>query len=488
MYLSRYSPVIVAALLALLPALIFIFTPLCGAPSSAPMPAPTPTVPTATPPASALDSETTAANIEQTIAALISTFIPTPTPTAGLDSVAPTPTLTPPPPPQVFGLAAMISQVKPSIVRINVTQQVKRDAGFPAGGVDGSDAATAADLDIIRGVATGFIIEVREGATWEESKALVLTNYHNVADAIRIDVQVNTDDGHTYRGRVIGFEERRDLAVLEICCGQFRALKFGSAADISIGSEVVAVGYALGYAGDATVTRGIVSGLRFDADLNSWVVQTDASINPGNSGGPLFLPDGRVIGMVTSIPNPEELGVATTGLGFAISQETINERLHPLIGGDKFLRLSPHIPLRWQTIRNPDHNYIIDVPEDWSAGATAADARQIRFESPDGHAGAAVSAPEGPVGAMDEWVDTAISGHVRHYEEALEPLVRETVTYANGDSWTYLAFQGKAPSDACSWSVTELYVRSSHEHLVASFHTPTNNTPRYACPSSPACR
>ena len=49
--------------------------------------------------------------------------------------------------------------------------------------------------------------------------------------------------------------------------------------------------------------------------------------------------------------------------------------------------------------------------------------------------------------------------------------MRETVTYANGDSWTYLAFQGKAPSDACSWSVTELYVRSSHEHLVASFHT-----------------
>ena len=51
---------------------------------------------------------------------------------------------------------------------------------------------------------------------------------------------------------------------------------------------MVAVGYPLGLLGEATVTRGIVSAIRYDRAHMSDVIQTDAAINPGSSGGPML--------------------------------------------------------------------------------------------------------------------------------------------------------------------------------------------------------
>ena len=49
----------------------------------------------------------------------------------------------------------------------------------------------------------------------------------------------------------------------------------------------------------ATVTRGIVSAVRYDDVHRAWVIQTDAPINPGNSGGALFSQRGEVLGINT---------------------------------------------------------------------------------------------------------------------------------------------------------------------------------------------
>ena len=196
---------------------------------------------------------------------------------------------------QPADLATMVEQVKPGVVRI----------GTRSGG------------------GTGIIFE----ATNQEC-AWILTNYHVIQDSDRIDVQVN--DTHAYRGRVVGYEEVQDLAVLEICCGQFQTLQFNDSEDIRPGTEVVAIGYALGLTGSATVTKGIVSAVRYDNEYNSWVLQTDAPINPGNSGGPLLSTSGEVLGLNTFGIDRSQSGVPTDGLGFAVSARTIQEILPEL--------------------------------------------------------------------------------------------------------------------------------------------------------------
>ena len=88
----------------------------------------------------------------------------------------------------------------------------------------------------------------------------------------------------------------------------------GSSADVTVGEEVVVIGYALGLPGQATFTRGIVSAVRIDDFDGLEYIQTDAAINPGNSGGALVNLKGEVIGINTWIFVGEAIG----SLGFAI--------------------------------------------------------------------------------------------------------------------------------------------------------------------------
>ena len=125
----------------------------------------------------------------------------------------------------------------------------------------------------------------------------MVTNEHVVEGQSRVSVTVN--DSTTYSGTVLGVDAVRDLAVVSICCGDFTALEFGDAAGLEAGDEIVAIGYALGLSGEATVTRGIVSAVRYDSRFLSDVIQTDAAINPGNSGGPMLSMSGQILGINT---------------------------------------------------------------------------------------------------------------------------------------------------------------------------------------------
>ena len=77
-------------------------------------------------------------------------------------------------------------------------------------------------------------------------------------------------------------------------------LEVGSSNDIAIGTDVIAMGYALGLPGAATLTTGVVSAKRVDVFSALTVIQTDTVINPGNSGGPLMDLQGRVVGINTA--------------------------------------------------------------------------------------------------------------------------------------------------------------------------------------------
>ena len=188
------------------------------------------------------------------------------------------------------------------------------------------------------GSGSGVIFET-QGRT-----GYVVTNHHVVEGEVQVSVIVN--DSTTYRGSVLGTDSVRDLAVLTICCGSFQTLPFGNAAALQPGDEVVAIGYALGLPGEATVTRGIVSAVRYDSTHRSDVIQTDAAINPGNSGGPMLSLSGEILGINTFRYDESQSGRPTEGLGFAISGTTVQQQIPTL-------RASPPAPTPTPTPRRP---------------------------------------------------------------------------------------------------------------------------------------
>ncbi|HEX3993296.1 MAG TPA: Do family serine endopeptidase, partial [Acetobacteraceae bacterium] len=152
---------------------------------------------------------------------------------------------------------------------------------------------------------SGFIID---------PAGYVVTNNHVVDHAH--EIKVTLGDGKSYPAKVIGHDEKTDLALLKIDAGKpVPYIAFGDSDKERVGDWVVAVGNPFGLGG--TVTAGIVSG--HDRDLNNGpyddYLQIDAPINPGNSGGPLFNQSGQVIGIDTAIYSPNG---GSVGIGFAI--------------------------------------------------------------------------------------------------------------------------------------------------------------------------
>ena len=126
-------------------------------------------------------------------------------------------------------------------------------------------------------VGTGFFFDA------EDQRGHILTNEHIVAGESHVDITMS--DGTVYDGEVLGVDDVQDIAVVRVCCDSFSILRFGND-PIEVGTDVVSIGYALGYQGEPTVTSGIVSALRWSSRLGVHVIQTDAAINPGSSGGP----------------------------------------------------------------------------------------------------------------------------------------------------------------------------------------------------------
>ena len=234
---------------------------------------------------------------------MAATLAATPTPTP-LPTATPTPRPTPTPTPRLTptkdpaaSLSTMVNQVRPAVVRIQTSS----------------------------GSGSGVIFET-QGRT-----GYVVTNHHVVEGDVQVSVIVN--DSTTYSGSVLGTDSVRDLAVVSICCGSFQTLPFGNAAALQPGDEVVAIGYALGLPGQATVTRGIVSAVRYDSTHRSDVIQTDAAINPGNSGGPMLSMSGEILGINTFRYDESQSGRPTEGLGFAISGTTVQQQIPTLRAG-----------------------------------------------------------------------------------------------------------------------------------------------------------
>ena len=157
-------------------------------------------------------------------------------------------------------------------------------------------------------------------------------------------MDVVVDDSVTYRSTLRGTDADRDLAVLSICCRDFTTLELSSGGDVPSGAEIIVMGYPLGISVLATVSRGIVSAVRYESETDRWVVQTDASINPGNSGGPMLSMSGEFVGIATYKILSSSGGIAVEGVGFAVSDITLRQQLPSLASGRALVSVAPRTP------------------------------------------------------------------------------------------------------------------------------------------------
>lgn len=124
------------------------------------------------------------------------------------------------------------------------------------------------------------------------------------------------DNGNLVEAQVRGTDPASDLAVVAVNLSDIpdniqkniKIAEIGTMDTVSVGTQVVAIGNALGYGQSAT--SGYVSAL----NQSDAYIQTDAAINPGNSGGALLNMQGEVIGI-----NSAKIASADVeGMGFAI--------------------------------------------------------------------------------------------------------------------------------------------------------------------------
>lgn len=162
----------------------------------------------------------------------------------------------------------------------------------------------------------------------------IFTNYHVVENAEHVDVKLK--DGREFPAKIVGTDEKTDIAVIKIDATDLPVVQMGDSDAVRVGQFAFAIGAPFKL--DYTFTYGVISGKGRTKLFNNGgyditdYIQTDASINPGNSGGPLCDIDGRVIGMNTLING------LNRGLGFAIPSNLANEIGQQLVAGKKITR------------------------------------------------------------------------------------------------------------------------------------------------------
>jgi len=142
----------------------------------------------------------------------------------------------------------------------------------------------------VRGAGSGFIVS---------PDGYILTNTHVVANADEVTVRLT--DRREFPAKVIGADERTDVAVIKIGATNLPTVRLGDPSRLKAGQWVLAIGSPFGF--ENTATAGIISATARSVPGENYVpfIQTDVPVNPGNSGGPLFNMAGEVIGINSQI-------------------------------------------------------------------------------------------------------------------------------------------------------------------------------------------
>jgi serine protease Do len=200
------------------------------------------------------------------------------------------------PPPEIARLNNFLNELaerlKPALVQIRVKRavEVRAEGMDPFGGPDERSSS-----------GSGFVIR---------QDGYLVTNAHVVSDAERI--QVKLANGRRFEARLVGQDDRVDLALIKIEATGLPVAELGDSNRLRVGEFVLALGHPFGL--EQTVSFGIVS--RKGAPLlvaapGFDFIQTDAAVNPGNSGGPLVNMAGEVVGV-------NSMAARNGSIGFAI--------------------------------------------------------------------------------------------------------------------------------------------------------------------------
>jgi serine protease Do len=217
-------------------------------------------------------------------------------------------------------------RISPTVVVIDVAKSAQTGNGNnPFEGFDfffktpkGDDGGEQPD----QSEGSGFVIR---------SDGYILTNNHVIDGADRI--QVKFKDGRVLTAKVIGSDDRTDIAVIKVEASNLPVVELANSDQVKVGQLVCAIGAP--YKFEYTFTTGVVSAKGRNellADKYEDYIQTDAAINPGNSGGPLCDIDSKVIGMNTLIHG------LNRGLGFAISSNLAKQVSDQLINNGRIVR------------------------------------------------------------------------------------------------------------------------------------------------------
>jgi len=157
---------------------------------------------------------------------------------------------------------------------------------------------------------SGFLIDKTNG--------IIVTNAHVASYSPALN-RVNFKHSNPVQSKQIYIDTDIDLALLKIDPASIPKeaveAKLHCKNDYKQGQSVVAFGHPAGK--DFTITRGIISAVRFESDFFE-SIQTDAAINRGNSGGALIdVSTGIVVGI-------NSFGVEDNqGLNFALPSYTV---------------------------------------------------------------------------------------------------------------------------------------------------------------------
>ncbi len=246
--------------------------------------------------------------------------------------------------PMVTGLpdfTPLVEHYGPAVVNVQVTEGRPQQQARGPQGADPSDpfneffrrfgipnpngqGGPRGNAPPAHGEGSGFIVT---------PDGYIMTNAHVVRGATEVIVKMT--DRREYPAKVVGIDDRTDVAVIKIEGKNLPVVRIGNPDSLKPGQWVIAIGSPFGM--ENSVTAGIVSAVARTLPDDPYVpfIQTDVAVNPGNSGGPLFNMNGEVVGINSQIYSQSG---GYMGLSFAIPIDVANEVRQQLVSTGKVQR------------------------------------------------------------------------------------------------------------------------------------------------------
>jgi len=156
--------------------------------------------------------------------------------------------------------------------------------------------------------------EVRLSGVLIDPAGIVLTVPHGLEGVTQVNVHLR--NGSVRQGRLVGRDERIDVAMIQI--EDARAMPYavlGDATELEAGDPLVLISASLGLRW--SVSQGIVSSTERTVD-GQRVIQTDTDINPGSSGAPVFDKHGLLVALAKSRIPATDTDQPAKGLNFLV--------------------------------------------------------------------------------------------------------------------------------------------------------------------------